>query len=122
MPETGVFYDLGSGTGKGVISAALLHPFEKVVGVEILEKLVTASLELVEKYNLLMPAKTEESPELFPTIPPIEIQKNDFFQADFFNADILFLNSTCYTQEMMNALGKLPVKKGAFAITLSKNF
>jgi len=37
MPEKGLFYDLGSGTGKGCVGAALSHPFEKVVGVEILE-------------------------------------------------------------------------------------
>ncbi|CAN0105289.1 unnamed protein product, partial [Discosporangium mesarthrocarpum] len=31
----GVFYDIGSGTGKPVISAAILHPFSKSVGVEV---------------------------------------------------------------------------------------
>jgi hypothetical protein len=38
-PGTGKFVDLGSGTGKGCLSAALLHPFAQVLGVELLEKL-----------------------------------------------------------------------------------
>ena len=57
MPTGGEFYDLGSGTGKGVISAALLHPFERVYGVEILQNLVNASLELVELYNSIVPTR-----------------------------------------------------------------
>ena len=28
LTEGGVFYDLGSGTGKGCLGAALLHPFD----------------------------------------------------------------------------------------------
>ena len=31
----GKFYDLGSGTGKPVFAAALLHDFEKVTGIEV---------------------------------------------------------------------------------------
>lgn len=33
----GVFYDLGSGTGKGVFAARLTQDFDKCVGIEILE-------------------------------------------------------------------------------------
>jgi len=33
------FIDIGCGTGKPVFAAALLHPFKKVIGVEILEDL-----------------------------------------------------------------------------------
>ena len=97
MPATGKFIDLGSGTGKGWIAAALLHPFDRVFGVEILDGLYNASLELVAKYNALLPDHKFMSPELYDTIPPIEIQKNDFFQTNFYDCDILFLNSTCYT-------------------------
>ena len=30
----GVFYDLGSGTGKAVIAMALFCPFKKLIGIE----------------------------------------------------------------------------------------
>ena len=33
------FYDLGSGTGKAVLTAAVTHPFGRVTGIEILEPL-----------------------------------------------------------------------------------
>lgn len=36
MPEGGTFVDLGSGLGKVCFGAALLHPFSKVLGIEIL--------------------------------------------------------------------------------------
>lgn len=35
----GIFVDLGSGTGKGVIAGALMHEFEECIGVEILDDL-----------------------------------------------------------------------------------
>ena len=33
----GVFVDLGSGSGKACLAAQLLHPFEKVVGIETIQ-------------------------------------------------------------------------------------
>ena len=35
----GVFMDLGHGSGKGVLAAALSHPFKSVRGIELLESL-----------------------------------------------------------------------------------
>jgi hypothetical protein len=35
----GKFYDIGSGTGKGCLAAALLYPFDICIGFEILEGL-----------------------------------------------------------------------------------
>ena len=35
----GTFIDLGHGTGKGVLAGALMHPFEKSWGIELLEAL-----------------------------------------------------------------------------------
>lgn len=45
----GCFLDLGSGAGKACIAAALMHPFEKVVGIECLQSLnafTNSALEL----------------------------------------------------------------------------
>lgn len=47
----GIFYDLGSGTGKGVIAAAIAHEFATCVGVEILEGLFVLSQDLLAAYN-----------------------------------------------------------------------
>lgn len=45
--DGGVFYDLGSGAGKGVIAASLLHPFERCCGIELLDSLHCMGLELL---------------------------------------------------------------------------
>lgn len=47
----GIFYDLGSGTGKGVIGAAVLHNFDVCYGIECLEGLYTLSLDALNAYN-----------------------------------------------------------------------
>jgi hypothetical protein len=47
----GTFYDLGSGTGKGVIGAAILHNFDVCYGIEYLEGLYSLSLDALNGYN-----------------------------------------------------------------------
>ena len=47
----GIFYDLGSGTGKAVIAAAMLHNFDVCYGIEILEGLYSVSLDTLNAYN-----------------------------------------------------------------------
>ena len=47
----GVFYDLGSGTGKPVLAATILHDFSECVGIEYLEGLFSVSQELLGVYN-----------------------------------------------------------------------
>ena len=49
----GVFYDLGSGSGKATIGAAILHNFESCCGIEILEGLYSMSLDLNSAYGIL---------------------------------------------------------------------
>ena len=48
--DGGVFVDLGSGTGKGIIAGILMHPFSKVVGVEMLETLFEKSIEVRDHF------------------------------------------------------------------------
>ena len=65
----GVFYDLGHGTGKPALAAALLHDFESVNGIEILESLYTLSMKLrsvwMENIHPLLSAVSEHRGELF---------------------------------------------------------
>lgn len=53
----GVFYDLGSGTGKPVVAAAILHNFDVCYGIELLEGLYSVSLDLANAYNTRGKAK-----------------------------------------------------------------
>ena len=98
--EEEVFYDLGSGTGKAVFAAHLLFPFSKTVGIEIIPKLYKTSKNILEKYEK----------EIRPTIleknnkQRIDFILGDFFQVNFFDADIVFANSTCFSQAMIEKL------------------
>lgn len=50
-PSGGVFYDLGSGTGKALFVARLTRDFDKCIGIEILESLHGEASRIVQKYN-----------------------------------------------------------------------
>ncbi|CAK9022022.1 unnamed protein product [Durusdinium trenchii] len=49
-PGQGVFLDFGSGCGKLVLAAALLHPFQKVIGIEALQSLNEIEAAVQAKY------------------------------------------------------------------------
>jgi hypothetical protein len=57
-PQGGVFYDLGSGSGRAVFSAAINHPaFTKLVGVELLEGLHIIADRALGTYNQVSAAE-----------------------------------------------------------------
>ena len=47
----GTFVDLGHGTGKGILSGAFMHQFERCWGIEILESLNNVSINLKAVYE-----------------------------------------------------------------------
>ena len=49
--QNAVFIDLGSGTGRGVLAAAALFPFARLIGMEILEGLHGAALDVKNYYD-----------------------------------------------------------------------
>jgi len=116
----GIFYDIGSGTGKPVFAAVCIHPFEKAIGVEILEGLYNTSLELLEQWNAqIKPTLTEQ--------PPTEVEMahadvTDFSLKDWSDGDVVFANSTCFDDRLMAKVADkaAALKKGAFFITLTK--
>jgi hypothetical protein len=126
----GIFYDLGSGTGKGVIGAAVLHNFDACYGIEILEGLYAVSLDAVNCYNTkgkpkLSGRSTEtrkkRSSFLYPCSFLIifsiffkhldcQMIHGDFLKLrfkDWRDADIVFANSTCYDEDIMIKMAKL---------------
>ena len=121
----GVFYDLGSvmctqGTGKGVLSAALLHSFDVCRGIEILSGLHTVSLQLKDVYTSQFPAARAQHPDLFPSSPEIDFRHGSFLDLDWSDATFLFANSTCFDPELILAIAERPFPVGHFAITLTK--
>ncbi len=91
-----VFYDLGSGTGKAVILASLFVPFKKLIGIEVIKDLYDASNSILLQYEKLI----SENPAILTYRPMISYIHSDFNDADFSDADIIYMNSTCFDYEL----------------------
>jgi SAM-dependent methyltransferase len=118
LPSGGVFYDLGSGTGRAVFAAALLHDWDKCVGVELLEGLHGASLEILNRFN------SDCQPKLPEQLQNAEIrfERASFLDFDWSDGDVVFANSTCFDAQLMLDLANSAerLRPGAYIITLTK--
>lgn len=119
-PKPGeVFYDLGSGAGKAVMIAGLVFDFSKACGIEKLDSLYGLSVDLLKKL--------EEMPERKQLLAhkdlKIEFIHDDFLKPDISDADIVFLNATCFRSELFTAATKklLGLKSGARIILTGAN-
>ena len=120
ITDGGVFYDLGSGTGKGVIAAAVLHSFDRCVGIEILEGLHDISVQVKEVYEREMPAALAQNPQVFKKMPEVQTILGSFFEVDWTDASFIFANSTCFDIDTRNRISATAVKPGTLGISLTK--
>ena len=123
----GVFVDLGSGIGKGVIGACLMHQFDRVIGIEILEGLYTKSCELKDVYYSTFPRVLEEegNPFGFEKMPELELIHGDFLKGEMEflkETDFVLANSTCFSEELMEQLAERlkEMKRGSWVVTFTK--
>lgn len=122
IPKGGKFYDLGSGTGKGVVAAALLHNFEECIGIELLQGLYGISCSLKNKYDSEFPKIAGENPDLFESVPKVTMIQGDILEDIWKDASFIFGNSTCFDDYMMETIGSVEVAPGTLAISLTKPF
>lgn len=118
----GLFLDLGSGAGKACIAAGLAHPFEKVVGVEVVNCLSDAA---TAAYTTLGEAVLPDGCMK----PEVEFVKGDF-AAEFDSkvepiapqVEVCLVNATCFEEEQMQAVEKLAklMPHESIIITISK--
>lgn len=111
------FYDLGSGTGKGVLFASLLSDLGKSVGIELLR-------ELHDSANI---AFTRYRERILPHLPEkhwqeIEYRCADMLEQDIADADIVFAHCTCWSPRLMDGITEkfARLRPGARVITVSK--
>ena len=121
----GIFYDLGSGTGKPVIAMSLMHKFKKLTGIEYLQNLVKLSQQIKDTYNKTINEKIEKNGKLFSFEKPniVEFVQGDFFKQSWENASIIFANSTCFSLDMINNIAEKAnkeCKSGTIIITFTK--
>lgn len=120
LQEHGVFYDLGSGMGKAVLAAALSSHFAVCRGIELLQRLHTASLQLKTLYDSSRTALAAQDPGLFRTLPELEFFCGDLLRQNWEDATCIFANSTCFSGQMMDAIASSAASPGTKAITFTK--
>jgi len=106
----GLFVDVGSGCGKACVAAALVHPFEKVVGVETMQCLHDFATAAQAKYTEAPLPEGVAKPEL-------QFIKGDFV-ADMAGTleplapqiSVCLAVATCFGEEQLNALASLASK------------
>src|SRR3989338_1574480 len=115
--KTGNFYDLGSGTGKGVILAAMFGSFSKLIGLEIIPELYQSSLHIRTKFEQNVRALLSESQKS----SNVSFIQANFLDYDFSDANVIFTHSTCFYDELMMALEKKlhQVKTGTKIVTVT---
>lgn len=95
-----VFYDLGCGSGKAVIAAGLLRSWRKCCGIEFLPGLAECCHEVKKKVlanpGFIYHFKTDLS--------AIEFKNQNFLEADFLDADVVFLHATTFQTSLWQAL------------------
>ena len=110
--QPGNFYDLGSGSGKGVLAASLIYPFDKCIGIEFLNGLNEIGIDMIK------------NKKLFDNIKQIpKCINGDFLKQKLDNVSLILANSTCFTSELMTSLREKvekECKKGSIVITFSK--
>ncbi|KAG6616360.1 Histone-lysine N-methyltransferase [Phytophthora cinnamomi] len=115
----GTFLDIGSGSGKAVFAAALLHDFDACYGIEVLEGLHAISQEVLQRWEKLIKPNFALSMQKKRT--RISFTQGDALVVDWpANVDLVFLNSTCFGERLMHALSRKLTqccKSGAIVIT-----
>jgi len=116
-----VFYDVGSGSGRGVIAGAILHGFTKLRGIEIIPQLHIAAQQQLAVYEALQEVRAKRSGRELKK-QDIGFIEGDFRKHDWSDADVVWANSTCFDKPLMKYLSRQSerMKKGSYFISLTK--
>lgn len=128
LPKKGVnnniFYDLGSGSGRAVMAAALTNDYKKIIGIEVLTNLHHVATKVLNDFN------TNEFKDLLyalntngrRNITDVQLLEGSIIDYDWSDGDVVFANSTCFDSELMDSITKkaTQLKPGAFVITFTK--
>lgn len=98
--QHGVFYDLGCGSGKAVIAAAL-NGFGRCVGVELLPSLCACAEHV--SAQLLSMIQNDASLALS-AMPTLEILQADVCGISLVDADVVFVSSLCFSDAVLSAV------------------
>ncbi len=95
-----VFYDLGSGTGRVTAQVFLNTVVKEACGIELIPELYQKSQEIAAQIQ-------KELPEFYGPERKLHFIQGDFLEISFERATVVFINSVCFNQQTLFALGKL---------------
>lgn len=119
----GIFLDLGSGAGKAVIAAGLLHPFARVMGVERLQCLSDFALTANERYSKVTLPDGDAKPQAqFLRGDFVELLQGQELQELAPEVAVCLAVATCYTEEQMQAMARFAksMAPGSFIVTFTQ--
>lgn len=93
-----VFLDLGSGLGKCALQLFMQTDLKKIFGIEASQILHAQAMTAVRQVNSDFPCFWEEGRTL-------SLICDNFLHADWHGATIIYSCSTCFTQELLIAIG-----------------
>ena len=99
--EQDIFYDLGSGSGKAVLSAMLFFNVHQSIGIELLPPLYKQSNIQFEK---AIRQFQKNNNEYLSQMQRIQFINDSFLHFDFSNADIIYVAATCLADATWNEL------------------
>ena len=109
-----VFYDLGSGTGKAVLACAMVYPIKKSCGIELFDELHQSACEQKNHMQTIQDYQQKAQ--------AIDFICNNFLNADFSDATLIFINATAlFGQTWDDLIQRLrQLKTGTLILTTSK--
>ena len=124
-PGKGVYVDLGSGTGKSCVAAALMHNFEKAIGIELLEALHRVSDGVNTAWETFQASNSRKKLEEKKEHAQGYSTALQFVNADittnteWYHADLIYCNTLAFNPDLIERLTKvaMQVKPGCFFIS-----
>lgn len=98
-----IFFDLGSGSGKAVLSTMLFFNVNKSIGIELLPPLYEQSNTLLKK-AIQRFQQIDVEKEYLPQMERIQFINDSFLHYDFADASIIYVAATCLTDATWNEL------------------
>lgn len=117
------FYDLGCGTGKAVFAAALCYDFDKTCGIELLPGLYNIANRQIENLKRIIAVHGPKFAASYQNkINNISFINDDILNCDLTDADIIFINATCFNPTTWVAIVQklLQLKVGTRVIMTTK--
>ncbi len=108
-----IFWDLGCGTGRALVAAAMSGRFDTVCGVELLAGLAQTSQEAVDTFQ-------KEGKDCGADGVKFTVLHDDMGNVNWSDGDVIYLSSTCFPEELMRAICKKTkaLKSGTRIISL----